>query len=323
MAMFNFLGMSFGGNVRIRKRSAQQRKVARTREGRLSGYFPRESPGESGSALAAELNSRMLFFSLASQSCTGLIEIASETQRVRAALLMIDGRFVGAFFGRHSMERKLYGREAYHEILSQLAHLETRVSVQPLSNQLALATLPLFEEEVFAENTICGIDPNSLIHEIRERNGFGLGFVDDINGNVAEIFYFAEGRIFCRFYPVSGEATFLGLKNKREPKFGFRNSNLRVYLSTFDVGSPDGLYSVRDIEGDPLAISLDAKDEKAMAAVLRRNFHPGGLVSVLSKNRMSHCEEQTRAIRRGEQKAIRPARSQHHSHFVNPFRDEG
>jgi len=315
----NMLKLFTNKYMRVRKISPiKTGKQLHFKERRLAALFPIEPGSTEESIVCHELDPRRLFLSLASNQCTCLIELTSQRRLLRAAVLMVDGAFVGAIYGRRMLPNKVYGRDAYLEFMTELAHGDTKISVRWLSNRLALSLAVLFKGplagETFTPTELYGF--NQVLNRTRRERLYGLAFVCDGQGIARTALYFGDGDILHAYSFDSGAPIELLSNNVKVPPNGF----LRLMVSPLAVREENGrvVFRVQDVEQNQVSLGLADQDVDIATQLLRQHSSKSGIVAALMKNRGSHADEHRFATRAVENMAIRPALSQHHSHLVNP-----
>jgi hypothetical protein len=289
------------------------------KERRLSALFPVEPGSTHESIVCHELDQRRLFLSLASSQCSCLIELTSQRRLLRAAVLMVDGKFIGAVYGRRMLPNKIYGRDAYLEFLTELAHGDAKISVRWLSNKLALSMAVLFKGplvgETFTPTELFGF--NQVLSRTKREKLFGLAFVCDAEGVARTALYFGDGDILDTYSFDTGARIEHFSDAVKIPARGF----LRLMVSPLEAIEENGgvVWRTRDVEHNQVKIGVRDQDPAIASQHLRQHSSKSGIVAALMKNRGSHADEHTRATRAVQDMAIRPALSQHHSHLVNPI----
>jgi hypothetical protein len=304
---------------RVRETRVVKKSQERVRERRLNALFPIEIGSNFESIVCHELNPRRLFLSLASNQCTCLLELSSQRRLLRAAVLMVDGKFVGAVYGRRVLPTKAYGRDAYLEFLTELAHGDNKISVRWLSNRLALSLAVLFKGPLVGE-TFHPTEHNGFNHVLsrtKTEKLFGIALVCDAQGVAHTALYFGDGEILSAYSFDTGTPIEIAHGTIETPQGGF----FRLMVSPLQAMEEAGriVFRLKDVEQNQIAIGLADQDPLRATELLKHHSSRSGIVAALMKSRTSHADEHRQGIRAVENMAIRPAGSQHHSHLVNPI----
>jgi hypothetical protein len=285
----------------------------------MTALFPTSPNAERLSIQCQQLHQRQFFLSLAWQNCTCLIEVSSDSRRVRASLLIVDGKVAGAIFGRRSIANKVYGRNAYLETLIELGNPETVLTVQTVSNKIALSIASVFA----GQKPYYSVDLNSALtleqtkRQIAASKAFGCAFLSDETDVPHTIVYFAEGKFFCAysaknktFDPIENDA--IALDDTARIK------QIRMMLTPMQPVLIEGQVQLADLEEHMFTANMHSQNSPLPIELLKQHSERSELITALKKNKASHEDQYSAAMRTVQGMAARRA-SRDHAHRVNPF----
>jgi len=270
-----------------------------------------------------QLHQRQFFLSLVSQGCTCLLELASDARRVRAFILMLDGRVIGAVLGRRSIPNHVYGRNAYMEALTEFAYAETVLTVSTINNTYALAIAPLLRGE--KPSYSCSVTNDISFEQTKSQmsvaKAFGCAFLSaDAEANAHTVLYFADGKLLASYSYEKGVFSYSD-EGEIIPEPGLVTKQVRKLLMSMQpvpTSGNDKQFQLSDIEGATFTTDISAESLMLPLELLERYSEKSDLVGALTKNRASHRDQQNAIMHTVQNYSVRRA-SRDHSHKVNPF----
>jgi hypothetical protein len=264
-----------------------------------------------------QLRQRQFFLALVSERSTCLLELASDARRVRASILMLDGRVIGAVFGRRSMPNKVFGRNAYLEALAEFAQPEAVLTVRTISNSLALTLAPLLRggKPSYSCSLANEISLQQTKSQMLAAKAFGCAFLSDDQDVAHTLLYFTDGQLVSAYSYENGTFAY-GKKAEFALERGLVTKQVRKLL--MPVQSFAGQFQLSDIEGASFATDPSAEGSEMPIELLKRYSERSDLVGALTKNRASISDQRQSAMRVVENWSVRRA-SRDHAHRVNPF----
>jgi hypothetical protein len=119
---------------------------------RAIALLPEPNGGQSSALPGSDQSNRQrLLLAVEANKTTGCIKVMSNKQKSRGAILVFQGRLLGAMYGSANLQRQLFHNDAYTRLVSELSDPETTVTAYSLPETLAIATGALFHGQ-FSEN---------------------------------------------------------------------------------------------------------------------------------------------------------------------------
>lgn len=132
---------------KIHSRDDRQKEFTRRAIGLVPS--PREECPSREITESERFRYQQVLISVEGKESTCCFKVISPIRRSRAAVLVFRGRVLGCVYGRKDLEGQLFGKEAFRELMEDMASLESVVDTYVLSEQLALAGASLFHGSVF------------------------------------------------------------------------------------------------------------------------------------------------------------------------------
>jgi hypothetical protein len=239
-------------------------------ERRLSALFPVDSKAGFSSVFCKDLHHRLFFLSLCSNACSCIIEFQSDRRTMRASILMLDGKILGAVYARRSLPNKIFGRNAYLEILIEMANPGMSMKIRGISPQMAISLAPLFGAKHSKQKAELG-NGQTLAHvmnRLSTQKLSGMAFVDDKDGATRSAIYFAEGQALCSYSFKSHEHHFGDWGSIKDNEA----ASLRIMLTSTLAYFQDGSRQLRivDIEAAEFVTTLENKDLELPAKLMKK-----------------------------------------------------
>ncbi|HEY9732714.1 MAG TPA: hypothetical protein V6C89_12425 [Drouetiella sp.] len=146
-----------------------------------------------------------LLVSIEAKQSTCCIRIISETSKSRAAILVFRGRVLGCLYGSKYEAEQVFGEEAHHRAMSELAKPSNIIDTYLLSEELVLAGGALFHghpvehaggtaEQIFetvVRNLMYSNAPGCVV--VNSENNDALCMVYVFKGQIIGVYSFHEG----------------------------------------------------------------------------------------------------------------------------------
>ena len=239
-------------------------------ERRLSALFPLDAKAALGKVFCKDLHHRLFFLSLCSNDCTCIIEFQSDRRKMRASILMLDGKILGAVYARRTLPNKIFGRNAYLEILIEMANPAMKLKIRGISPEMALSLAPLFgakhmKQTAQLEN---GQTLAHVLNRLSTQKLSGVAFIEDKEGVTRSAIYFAEGQALCS-YSFDSHRHHFGDWGSMIDKSAV---SMRIMLTSALAYFQDGSRRLRmvDIEANEFVTTLANKDLELPAKLMKK-----------------------------------------------------
>src|ERR1700733_6493149 len=159
--------------------------------------------------LSAELRYRQLLIYLEANQSTCCLRIISPSRKSRSAILIYKGQVMGCIYGSKKLEHQIFGENAHHHAVSDLAQPDSIVDAYVLTEEIVLAAASLFHGNVMRT------PPDKLPHEIYyqavdgmlARNSGGCIVISDNEGIAVCIVYLFASKIVGAYSFADGWLT--------------------------------------------------------------------------------------------------------------------
>jgi hypothetical protein len=174
---------------------------------RATGLLP-EPSGEHGKEMLFDkyADYTQLFAAIKANQQTCCIKFSSETQKSRGAILIFQGRVLGAIYGRKDLDGKLFHQEAFALALKDISQPDVELVGHVLSEALAVATASLFHGE-FGEASEHKIGQNAFSQcyaNLTDSKKPGCILVHDNEDLTVFAAYFFDGRMVALYSGMEG-----------------------------------------------------------------------------------------------------------------------
>jgi hypothetical protein len=118
---------------------------------RAVSLFPGESFAEESThfELTNRSTVRQQLLNVEAQHLTCCVKIDSPKFKSRSALLIVQGRVLACVYGSLTVPQQVFGRNAYHQLMTEITHMGNVFDSYVLNDRLVLAAGSMFHGELF------------------------------------------------------------------------------------------------------------------------------------------------------------------------------
>src|SRR5262249_27081888 len=142
-------------------------------------------------------NRQQLLLAIEANKSTGCVKIISNKRKSRGALLIFQGRLLGAMYGCTSIQGPLFYDQAFERLLMELSDPDTVVSAYALPESLVIATGALFHGQFREVDQRGGASEafHSCFRMMTEANMPGCIMISDANNIAVLSVYMFAGKV--------------------------------------------------------------------------------------------------------------------------------
>jgi hypothetical protein len=270
---------------------------------------------EQGSALPGSEfpDRRQLLAAIEARKGTGCIKVISKKAKSRGALLVFQGRLMGAIYGNASIQGQLFYDQAYKYLVNDLCDPETTVTAYSLSESLVIATGALFHGQFseMQQRGGAGEAFNASLRMLTESNMPGCVMVNDSNNVAVLSVYLFGGKI-------------VGLYSGREGWLTPSPQEAYQQISKYSGASVrSAMLKVRSLE-EALALSTSLSNPTYGEEDTTQNASPSSKISAAELAQLDKLEKDSQSSKfvNAKNKDALLERElflrEHLSHLVNP-----
>ncbi len=140
---------------------------------------------------------RQVLLSIEANSLSCCIKVQSGKEKSRALALIFRGRVVGSIYGKKSLQKQVFGREAYNLMMTDANSPGVRISTDSLKDDLALASASLFIGNILhlSPNHSCEENFETASAMLMESAMPGCITVSNSDEELTAIIYMFNGKI--------------------------------------------------------------------------------------------------------------------------------
>ncbi len=181
-----------------RRRTCKARYTPDLTSRRAVSLFPQPIEGlQKEQMQTTNVNFYKLLIQIEGNQCSGCLQITSQKNRSRSAILVYRGRVIGCSWGQRNVEKQSFGQEALEHALSDLASPDNQLVAYQLSEDIVLAAAALFHGQALSFDQSQGVKENAQNAILSIRSSEFPGTVVINRGAQEDIcmVYIAQGKI--------------------------------------------------------------------------------------------------------------------------------
>lgn len=154
----------------------------------------------------SSISFHQLLIKIEGNQCSGCIQVFSQKNKSRSAILVFRGRALGCVYGQRNLGYQVFGQEALGNALADLAAIDNQLLAYQLPEEIVLSAASLFQGQVlnFDETSAAEEAYYAAVHSLMNAQSPGCVVINDYENEIVNVAYVAKGQVIGLYSNTDG-----------------------------------------------------------------------------------------------------------------------